>query len=174
MNIKRHPAHVNYGVTRDGRVYSFKNKMFLKPLLSGNKGQQYFTVSLKAKRKRISRLVAEVYIPNPFGKKEVNHKDGNRLNNHVSNLEWVTPSENMYHSYRVLGRKAPTTWAGFTGELSIFSKPVTQMTLKGEKIKEFVSITEANKHTGIHRYGISQCAKGIKESISGYKWKFKL
>ena len=53
----------------------------------------------------VHRLVAETFIPNPDGKPEVNHKDGDRNNNDVSNLEWVTRSENIRHRIDVLGCK---------------------------------------------------------------------
>lgn len=52
----------------------------------------------------LHRLVASCFIPNPENKPEINHIDGNRSNNSVTNLEWVTRSENMLHNYRVLGR----------------------------------------------------------------------
>ena len=48
---------------------------------------------------KIHRLIALAYCPNPNGHKEVNHKDGNKLNNHASNLEWVSRSENLRHAH---------------------------------------------------------------------------
>ena len=57
--------------------------------------------------RRVSRLVAQAFIPNPDNLPEVNHKDGNKLNNNVNNLEWVTRSENILHSYRIGLRKKP-------------------------------------------------------------------
>lgn len=55
---------------------------------------------------KIHILVAKAFIPNPYGKPCVNHKDGNKLNNHVDNLEWCSYSENMYHSFVNLNRKS--------------------------------------------------------------------
>lgn len=53
------------------------------------------------KNKNIHRMIAETFIPNPDNKPHVNHIDGNRFNNHVSNLEWNTASENRYHAFRL-------------------------------------------------------------------------
>lgn len=63
----------------------------------------YLMVCLYGEKKHrltIHRIVCENFIDNPEDKKYVNHKDGNKLNNHVDNLEWVTASENMKHSFR--------------------------------------------------------------------------
>jgi hypothetical protein len=88
----------DYYVTEDGRVISTKyaKTKELKPRILP-KG--YHQVDLMINNKRfgflVSRLVAEVYIPNPNNLPEVDHKDTNKSNNHMLNLEWVTHSENM-------------------------------------------------------------------------------
>lgn len=77
----------------------FKGKILLQTV---NKQVQYKQVSLWKENKGTSyyvhRLVAEAFIPNPEDKPEVNHIDGNRQNNHISNLEWVTSGENSLHA----------------------------------------------------------------------------
>ena len=89
-----------YAVTVDGRVLSFKG---LKPRVlrpADNKGYLLACLSMQAKTygRLVHRLVAQAFIPNPEGKPEVNHKDSNRKNNKVENLEWMTPKENTDHS----------------------------------------------------------------------------
>lgn len=90
----------NYTVTEDGLVYNQKSSKYISML--PNKNVQYLQVSLwknnQGKNFYVHRLVAEAHIPNPYKLPSVNHKDGNRLNNHVSNLEWVTSSENAQHA----------------------------------------------------------------------------
>ena len=91
-----------YLVSQQGDVYSLKMKRLLKPVRT-EKG--YLSVELwegyKRKVMKIHRLVAKNFIPNPRDCKEVNHIDGNKENNHVSNLEWCTRSENLKHAYRI-------------------------------------------------------------------------
>ena len=91
-----------YYVTLDGNIYSCKSLRFLKPSINAF---GYLTVEIRfkihdvkfVKRCFVHRLVALAFIENPYDKPEVNHKDGNRQNNNVSNLEWVTSSENKQH-----------------------------------------------------------------------------
>jgi hypothetical protein len=65
----------------------------------------YATIRHEGKELLEHRYIAKKFIPNPENKPCVNHKDGNRSNNNLDNLEWVTYSENHKHAYRVLGRK---------------------------------------------------------------------
>ena len=89
-----------YKVSNLGNIFSIRSKRLLivKPKYTG-----YMDIELniygKVYYKRVHRLVAEAFIPNPHHKEQVNHLDGNKLNNKVSNLEWATQSENMIHAY---------------------------------------------------------------------------
>jgi len=85
----------DYDITRDGKVINKKNGHVLKPQPNG-KG--YLRVQICGKRHFVHRLVAEKFIPNPDGKEQVNHIDGDRTNNSVDNLEWVTNQENRDHA----------------------------------------------------------------------------
>jgi hypothetical protein len=60
--------------------------------------QSVFLSNGKIKQHYVHRLVATAFIPNPLNKEQVNHKDGNKLNNNLSNLEWVTKAENQLHA----------------------------------------------------------------------------
>jgi hypothetical protein len=86
-----------YYVTEDGKV--FRNGKELKQSLN-DKGYHRVKLSFgnTGKIVRINKMVAETYIPNPENKSEVNHWDGNKSNNHVSNLKWCTHKENMEHA----------------------------------------------------------------------------
>ena len=96
-----HSEYPSYLIYKDGQVYSTIFKRFLKQ--SSLSGYYGVTLSNKIgyKAKYIHRLVAETYIPNTKNKECVNHKDGNKLNNSVDNLEWVTHKENVIHAYRI-------------------------------------------------------------------------
>lgn len=87
-----------------GGNFKIKEKI-LKPSIT-NWGYQRVVLQLNGIRKhvKVHRLVALYFLENPENKPEVNHKDGNKLNNHVDNLEWVTPKENEQHAY-LLGLK---------------------------------------------------------------------
>lgn len=89
-----------YLVSEDGKVYSLKSKRYLS--INKNKNVEYYQVSLWKNNvgyhKYVHRLVAEAFIPNPDNLLEVNHIDGNRLNNHVSNLEWCSRTGNAQHA----------------------------------------------------------------------------
>ena len=89
----------------------------------------------------IHRLVALTFIPNPENKPEVNHKDRNKSNNNVENLEWVTQSENVAHAYRHGVEPRPTHQ----------DQPFQKEILDIIENKKYFSIREASRQTGHKR-----------------------
>jgi hypothetical protein len=95
---KKYPLNESYAVSDQGRVWGPRGKIKTRIDRDG-----YVLAALKWTPNRVHRLVAQTFIPNPENLPEVNHKDGNKQNNHVSNLEWVTRKENIHHAINVLG-----------------------------------------------------------------------
>lgn len=94
-----------YGVSNDGKVFTYKQGRNREVKQHDHKGYQRVFLFLGNKRKThfVHRLVAEAFIKNKNDKEFVNHKDGNKRNNNVDNLEWCTREENQRHSRDVLG-----------------------------------------------------------------------
>ncbi|WP_052493601.1 NUMOD4 domain-containing protein [Levilactobacillus brevis] len=111
---------------------------------------------------RVNKLVATVFIPNPKGKSSINHIDGNKLNNAVCNLEWVTRSENMKHAY-LHGLKKPVTGTK-NGNAKLTAEQV--MTIRSEYVP--YSRTHGTVALG-KKYGITNAAIGRVVRGTGYK-----
>ena len=155
-----------YQVSNLGRVKSKIRKgvikeRFLKPFLNN---QGYELVDLwdnTHKKKLVHRLVAEAFIPNPDNKKEVNHIDGNPLNNKADNLEWVSHNENMLHSHRVLHQR---TVKG----LVINNKPVRCL----DTGEVFISASEAARQKGCSQSNITKAILGERNKAGGLRWAY--
>ena len=104
----------DYEITREGEVINKHTGKTLKPQPNG-KGYLRFAVQTDLGKRFVfvHRLVANLYVPNPDGKPQVNHIDGNKRNNCAENLEWVTNEENRSHAVKkglqIHGEKCP--WA---------------------------------------------------------------
>lgn len=105
------PDHDGYAMNRDGQAFSSKYGYWIELKPFEHKGYRRITFYKKGKHYSypVHRIVAQLFIPNPEKKPQVNHIDGNRRNNHVSNLEWCTVQENLRHSREVLGNTTKGT-----------------------------------------------------------------
>lgn len=173
LQIKDYP---NYYVTDTGELYTrnYKRTGRIKKMSLTKYKDWYFGVVLYNNemrcRKKVHRLVAEAFIPNPENKPCVNHKDGNKLNNCVENLEWCTYSENNLHAFRTLGRKSP--WKGKFGKDNFGSKTVLQIK-DGRIINVFYGTHEAQRETGISQGSITDVCNKKSKTAGGYQWKYK-
>lgn len=164
-----------------GRIKTIKRKFFVKDpywkreywktvnekiIKQSYDNNGYRTVAILGKRMRSHRLIAKTFIPNPLNKPQVNHKDLNKSNNHISNLEWVTNGENVRHAIRNGAHKNIKGMNAYG---------VYMCDLKTHKlIKKFVSITEAYEYFGRkYQGGISQVCNGKRNKTMGYWWTYE-
>jgi len=97
MDLQPIPEHPNYKASTDGKIWDTEFAADGRWLNTCIINTGYLKVRIDKVNKLIHRLVAQTFIPNPNNKSIVHHKDGNKLNNYVDNLEWVTQSENIKH-----------------------------------------------------------------------------
>lgn len=122
-----------YDVSNTGNVRRVGGKVLKPALVAG-----YPRVTVGGKNCHIHRLVAIAFIPNPENKPCVNHKDGDKQNNHVSNLEWATYSENELHAYNVLGKvnsNHPSRFIGTDKKPSGRPKGIKETRPRAKRIK---------------------------------------
>jgi len=156
-----------YQISNKGNVRRIANNGY--KLLKPYDGWLYQSVDLSKDgehhRQNIHRLVALHFIPNPKMCPEVNHKDGNKHNNSVENLEWVTQKENQDHATNVLNRTP-------------FGKKPRKVHMvdmgTNEIVQEFNSVSDAGRYIDkpYARVGITSCCQGSITSAYGFKWEY--
>lgn len=135
-------------------------------ITSGYRSVKLTFENSRQQRFYIHRLVAEHFLENTDKAKTfVNHKDGNKLNNNVNNLEWVSPRENNLHYYQKLRAEKQ--------EKKQFQKPipVIQYDLNGNEIARYDSISKAHQATGISVVQIARNIHGETTHTGEYTWK---
>ncbi len=121
---------------------------------------------------KVHRLVADAFILNLNGKDQINHINGIKTDNYVGNLQWVSQSENILHSFKLGTHKVKKEWLA-KGEANPKAKKVVQYTKSGEIVAEYGGQQEAARITGIDQSMIWHCCNGIKcKTAGGFVWKY--
>ena len=137
-----------FGVRRGKlRKLNVTDRGYLQVMLSKDGHRAYLLVH---------RLVAEVFIPNPENKPHINHKNGDKRDNRVGNLEWCTVGENLLHRHRVLGQPGGRC------------KPVLCLTTG----RVYPSAKAAADDLGLNRVGVTQVCNGNQKTTKKYKFTF--
>jgi len=163
----------HYLIDKEGNIYSNYINKYLKPYTNKH-GYKAIKIKIgdEVKHKYIHRLVAETFIIKHVDKTEVNHIDGNKLNNNVENLEWCTRSENLKHMFKVCGRKPNMPMKGKFGKENPCSIKVWQKDLEGNKIKLWTGIREAARQLNLNQSNIIKNCKKINHTCGGFIWRY--
>lgn len=145
-----------YQVSSFGNIKNKSTGKLLKPALKKN-GYLHVSLGYKdTKTAMVHRLVAEAFIPNPFNLPQVNHKDEEKTNNNVTNLEWCTAQHNVNYGYGSLAKN--------TG--------ILQFDMSGKYLRVWSSLKEASGTLGIKYQGISRVCRGKRKSCGGFMWRY--
>lgn len=169
----------HYEVSDCGNVRSLNwnnekktKNLWLKPTNAGYK-QVYLFKDGKGKMFLVHRLVAQAFIPNPNDYPQINHKDENKSNNCVRNLEWCTCKDNVQkyvgnHPNKKGSPKKPTTENRYIRNLY----KINQLTASGETIRVWDYAIDIKHALGYHTTSIWECCEGKRKTAYGYKWQF--
>lgn len=161
----------NYeGLYQASNLGKIKNKKTNKVLAKRYDHSGYLSVLLykrgKYETKKVHRIIAKIFIPNPKNKPQVNHINGKKDDNNINNLEWVTCQENIIHSYKT-GIKTNPKY-----EKHPEAKKVCQYDLQGNLIKIYGSISQARDENNFNSSHIVACCKNKQKTSNGYIWRY--
>lgn len=138
---------------------------------TNNRGyvQTHLNIDGKCLMKLIHRLVAETFIDNPNGYEQVNHKNEDKTDNSVENLEWCT---NLYNRRYGKGIIAMSQNRDYKEILRNRNKQIEQLDLDGNRIKIWPNIATAKRELGVNDTSVSFCCRGKQKTAGGYVWKY--
>lgn len=151
-----------YIVSNLGNVFSLRRNKILRVRINRRGyGQVNLSKDGVLTTHRVHRLVATSFVPNPNDHREVNHINENKLDNRAENLEWCDRSYNVNYGSRTTKQKVK------------LSKPVVQLSLSGVQIAVFPSGIQAARELKLSSSSISECCRGKRKTIGGFKWKYE-
>ena len=163
-------------IKRNNHNSLIKEKLLKKYIRAGYYAVKLYKNNIKTNIP-VHRIVAQNFLENKQNKPCINHKDGNKLNNNINNLEWCTYSENTLHAYKkglekITERQRQNGKKVYKLGNKKTSKKVSQYDLEGNFIKEWNSISEANRSFGKENSRISDVCKNKCKQSMGYIWKY--
>ena len=154
-----------YKISNYGKVMTTKTGRILSPAIDERGYERVCLFKMdRSHRYKVHRLVAITFIPNPDNKEQVNHKDGNKRNNSVDNLEWVTNEENMHHS------RANGLHDGHKRFCESRKKRIIATHIESGKETFFDSILAAKKALGTCH--IQEVLRGLRYEAKGYTFRY--
>ena len=158
-----------YKINKSGEVLSVRSGKALK---AGKNTHGYMNVVLSknghSRTHKVNRLVALAFIPNPNNSPYINHKDEDKPNNSVENLEWCTPKYNLNYGTAIERRSKSIKESPLKKR-----KAVLQLSLTGNIVNEYRSTKDAAELTGIDRRQISRAINHVGKQAQGYLWVLK-
>lgn len=168
------PVDNNYEASDDGKIREIATH---KLVAQWPDKDGYLMATLSKHLYRVHRLIAQTFISNPNNLPVVNHKNFQKDDNHIDNLEWVSYSDNSKHSFT--GHHRDSTLIEWTRQVQHLGAEasktkVGQYDLNDNLLCIYNSQREASEQTGICRSSITRCVRGIRKTAGGYKWKYYL
>lgn len=160
-------SYIKKGINRKFDFYNYDNEPKIISVSKKGNGYLHCAISCgnqKNKYPTIHRLLALAFIPNPHDLEQVNHINGEKDDNRLENLEWVSRKRNAEHAYEI-GKNSPDH----------LKKSVNQYTLDGEYVRKHNSVSEAILSLGFKnssKSAITRCCQGKQKTCGGYKWEF--
>lgn len=159
--VKSLPRHVK---RENDKGYFLKEKILKQNFHTGGYLKVTFSKNGKITNKFVHRLVGEAFIPNPNNLPQINHKDEDKSNNGISNLEWCDNQYNNVYGTKIKRQKK-------SEYLQKLMNPIKGTNLETGEVLIFDSVNEASKH-GFVRRGIRDCLDGKNKQHHGYRWEY--